>query len=223
MAVSEETILIETSNERHVTAIRTMTDGSPAARLFVYAPGAGSNINDSFGVYLCRRLAEGGIGSVRFQFEYMEAKRRRPDSPRVLEETWRNVMDHVRCPDLKITVGGRSMGGRIASQVVAKGAEVDSLVLFAYPLRPPWNPDRVREKHLPQIAARTLFCSGTRDTFATPDELSEAASKVSGSTVHFLDGADHGFDTLKSSDRTKEDVWEEAVSLTLEWLEMSYD
>ena len=219
MAVSEEELLIETPDQRHITAIRTLTDDLPRARLFVYAPGAGSDIDDPFGVYLCRRLAENGIGSVRFQFEYMEAKRRRPDSPRVLEETWRRVMDAVRGPHLKLTVGGRSMGGRIASQVVAKGAEADSLVLFAYPLRPPWNPSQVRDKHLAQILTRTLFCSGTRDRFATRDELSQAASKVSGSKVYFLDGADHGFGTLRSAGRTKEDIWEEAASVTLEWLE----
>lgn len=175
-------------------------------------------MNDPFGVYLCRQLAAKGIGAVRFQFEYMEARKRRPDSPRVLEETWRRVIDAVRSPGLKLAVGGRSMGGRIASQVVAKGVAVDGLALFAYPLRPPWRPTQLRVEHLPDIPTRTLFCSGTRDTFGTPDELADAASLVPESSVHVLEGADHGFGTLKSSDRTREDVWKEATAVLLGWL-----
>ena len=147
-SVNEETTHISLTDDRRVTAIRTSVD-SAQEWLFVYAPGAGSNINDAFGAYLRRRLADNGISSVRFQFEYMEDKRRRPDRQQVLEETWRKVIEGVRRPDLKLAVGGRSMGGRIASQVVAQGVEVDSLVLFAYPLRPPWNPMRVQDQEGP--------------------------------------------------------------------------
>ncbi len=110
------------------------------------------------------------------------------------------------------------MGGRIASQVVAQGTAVDALALFTYPLHPPGNPDKRRDQHLPEVRVPTLFCSGTRDAFASPDELKEAASKVQDSRVHSLDGADHGFRVLKSSDRTSEDVWAEAVGAMLEWL-----
>ena len=191
--MSEESFRVPVSEERSITAIRTSADSSPSRWLFVYAPGAGSNVRDPFGTYLCRQLAASGITAVRFQFEYMEAGRRRPDTPHVLEETWRRVIDFVRPAGLKLAVGGRSMGGRIASQVVAKGDVVDALALFAYPLRPPSHPSQLRNGHLPAIGTRTLFCSGTRDTFATPDELANAASRVGESKVHFLDGADHGF------------------------------
>ena len=216
--LSEETLQVPLSGERLITAVRTPAEGSPSGWHFIYAPGAGSSIHDPFGVYLCRQLAGRGIGAVRFQFPYQEAGKRRLDSPKVLEETWRNVIDAVRQDGLRLAVGGRSMGGRIASQVVAKGAAVDALALFAYPLRPPWRPEQQRVEHLPDIAAKTLFCSGTRDTFGTSEELTDAASLVPESTVRFLDGADHGFATLKSSDRTKEDVWEEATTALLEWL-----
>ena len=214
----EEHIQVPLSDGRSITAIRTPAEDPPSGWHFVYAPGAGANVNDPFGVYLCRQLAAKGIGAVRFQFEYMEARKRRPDSPRVLEETWRRVIDAVRSPGLKLAVGGRSMGGRIASQVVAKGVAVDGLALFAYPLRPPWRPTQLRVEHLPDIPTRTLFCSGTRDTFGTPDELADAASLVPESSVHVLEGADHGFGTLKSSDRTREDVWKEATAVLLGWL-----
>jgi predicted alpha/beta-hydrolase family hydrolase len=110
------------------------------------------------------------------------------------------------------------MGGRIASQVVAHGTPVDGLALFAYPLVPPWAPDKIRDEHLPQIDVATLFCSGTRDQFASPEQLHDAASKVPRSEVHMLQGADHGFDVLKSGGRTREDVWAEAASALIVWL-----
>ena len=191
--------------------------------LVIYAPGAGSNINDPFGVFLSDRLAEEGVSTVRFQFPYMEAGTRRPDPPALLEETWRAIIGLWRPPDRKLpdrrlVVGGRSMGGRIASRIVAKGTEVDGLALFAYPLHPPSNPSQPRNEHFPGISVPTLFCSGTRDSFGTPEELQAAAAKVPRATVGLLDGADHGFAVLKSSGRTQEDVWGEAGRAMVSWL-----
>ena len=94
---------------------------------------------------------------------------------------------------------------------------MDALALFAYPLHPPSNPGKRRDEHLPKISVPTLFCSGTRDTFASAEELAGAASKMSKATVHHLNGADHGFAVLKSSGRTRADVWAEAVDSLLSW------
>ena len=201
-----------------VSAIRTSPDTN-ARFTFIYAPGAGSNINDPFGEYLGLRLAATGASLVRFQFPYMEAKKRRPDRPALLEETWREVINKIGCELDKLVVGGRSMGGRIASQVVAKGTQVAALALFAYPLNPPYNPAISRDGHLSDIVIPTLFCSGTRDNFATPDDLSGVAARMQNATVHELDGADHSFAVLKSSSRTRENVWEEAVDVMLSWSE----
>ena len=217
--IHEETVRITVSDDRSVTAVRTSPSGNGNGWLFVYAPGAGSNIHDAFGRYACRFLSARGYVSVRFQFPYKEEGRRAPDRPPVLEATWREVLAAQRHAGLKIVAGGRSMGGRIASQVVAKGATVDALALFAYPLHPPGDPSRRRDKHLPDIGVPTLFCTGTRDAFAQPDELSVAASKVQHSTLHLLEGADHGFGVLKSSGRTKEDVWEEATNVLEGWMQ----
>ena len=137
---------------------------SESGDCFIYAPGAGSNLNDGFGQYLAGRLAESGLACVRFQFPYMEAGRRGPDSPRVLEEAWRQVIESVASEASRIVAGGRSMGGRYASMVAAKGAAVDALVLFAYPLHPPGNPERPRDGHFPNIIVPTFLCSGTRDS-----------------------------------------------------------
>ena len=100
---------------------------------------------------------------------------------------------------------------------MSAGADVDGLATFAYPLHQPGRPEKARTEHLPAIAVPTLFCSGDRDTFGTTDELSTAARLVAKSTVHVLDGADHGFAVLKRSGRTKKEVFAEAVDVLLAW------
>ncbi len=99
---------------------------------------------------------------------------------------------------------------------------MDAVALFAYPLHPPATPSKGpakwRDEHLPGLSVPTLFCSGTRDAFATPGELAQAPSTVPNPTVHLLEGADHGFATLKSSGRSREDVWSEATDRFFEWL-----
>jgi len=201
-----------------LTTARTAPDG-PARAVFIYAPGAGSNVHDPFGRFLAQRLAAHGIETVRIQFPYMEAKKRRPDPPAVLEAAWRAAIDALRPRQGRLIAGGRSMGGRIASQVVAQGAAVDALALFAYPLHPPGKPERMRDEHLPRITEPALFCSGTRDAFASPEELRAAAAKVSRATVHVLEHADHGFATPKASGRTREDVWSEAADAMAGWID----
>jgi predicted alpha/beta-hydrolase family hydrolase len=210
-------MMIRVPGAGRVSAVRTV---ARAARwTFVYAPGAGSNISDPFGAYAARELARHGVTTVRFQFPYMEAGRRGPDRPSVLESTWRAAIEAARDRKTRLVAGGRSMGGRIASQVVAQGAAVDALALFAYPLHPPGKPEQARDAHLGGISVPVLFCSGTNDAFGSPDELRTAAKMVRRSRLHLLDGADHGFAVRKSSGRTREDVSDEAVAAMVEWLE----
>jgi hypothetical protein len=201
-----------------VTAVRVAAKAD-AEWTFIYAPGAGSNVDDPFGTFLCDALAARGVTSLRFQFPYQEAGRSGPDRPDVLEATWRAVIDTVHGGG-KLAIGGRSMGGRIASMVHAGGVPVDALALFAYPLHPPGRPDKMRDEHLPAIKARTLFISGTNDAFASPEELRAAASKVKRATVHLLDAADHGFNVKKASGRTKAEVWDEATTAMAGWLKL---
>ena len=208
----------ETFEVAGVSVVRTRPEGVGHGWCWVYAPGAGSSIRDPFGTYASAALAERGIATVRFQFPYMERGSKRPDAPRTLEATWRAVLAASRGDGVRLIASGRSMGGRVASMVVAGGEQADALALFAYPLHAPGRPDQRRVEHLASIGVPTLFCSGTRDAFGSPEELREAAALVESSTLHLLDGADHGFATLKSSGRTREDVWREAVDAMLAWL-----
>jgi predicted alpha/beta-hydrolase family hydrolase len=209
----EERFSVAVPGSTAVSVIGTAPDaGSPRLTL-IYAPGAGSNLNDPFGAFLTSRLPDEGIALWRFQFPYMEAHRGGPDRPPVLEATWRAVLAEARSRGMpRHVVGGRSMGGRIASMVVAAGEPVEALALFAYPLHPAGRPAQRRDAHLPNISVPALFLSGTRDDFGTPAELSEAVALVPRGRLVLLDGADHGYKALKASGRSQQDVWTEAVA-----------
>ena len=215
--MAQKTLKIDVPGTGSVTAVRSAPKGD-VRWLFAYTPGAGSNIDDPFGKYASDALAAHGVEVVRVQFPYMEAKKKSPDRPAVLEATWRAVIERLRGEAPKMVVGGRSMGGRIASQVVAQGIAADAVALFAYPLHAPGKPEQQRVEHLSALRVPVLFCSGTNDAFASPDELRAAAKLVRGATVHLLEGADHGFAVRKSSGRSREDVWAEAVAAMVAWL-----
>lgn len=213
-----ETLRLQLPGDRSVTALLSRAESPDTGWTFIYAPGAGSNIDDPFGVYAASRLTQCGISTVRFQFPYMEEKRRAPDRTPALEATWRAAIETFRRTDGRLVAGGRSMGGRIASMVAAQGAPLDALALFAYPLHAPGR-DEWRDKHFPAISQPVLFCSGTRDAFATPGELEEAVSKIKEARLHLLDGADHGFSVRKSSGKTRQDGWGEAIETLIDWLQ----
>ena len=217
----EERITVHVRDTHSVTAVRTPAEGAAKRLRFVYAPGAGSGLSDAFGVYTAREIAAHGVETWRFQFPYKEKGRSAPDPPTLLQATWLAVIDAVAARGAEpIVIGGRSMGGRIASMVVASGeVELAGLVLLAYPLVPPGRATSDRAEHFPRIAVPTLFCSGTRDSFGTPEQLREAGALVRHAMVHFLEGADHGFATLKASGRTKDEVYAEAVETMLAFFE----
>jgi uncharacterized protein len=200
-----------------VEAIETRPETSIPRWGLIYAPGAGSSINDPFGAYLAETLTDAGITTFRFQFPYMEVGRRRPDPPTLLEQTWLAAIETAAKGDVGWMIGGRSMGGRFASKVATKDVPVQGLALFAYPLHPPKQPEKRRDGHLARIRVPTLFCSGTRDAFGSPDELRQATALVPNASLHLLEGADHGFATLKSSGRGRQDIWREAVGAFLAW------
>ena len=147
----------------------------------ILAHGAGAPQTHPFMTAFARLLSARGIDVVTFNFLYMERGRRVPDPKARLEACYRAVIAAARARagdgNRRIVIGGKSMGGRIATQVAAEdgadGAEigVDGLVLLGYPLHPPGRPDKPRTAHLPAVAAPMLFVQGERDAFGTPDEL----------------------------------------------------
>jgi len=153
-------------------------------------PGAGSASSHSSLVAIEQAVSP--LRCTRADFPYRLAGRKPPDRPAVLMQA---VVDAAASlgPG-PLVLGGRSMGGRMCSMVVAEGRVpcAIGLVLISYPLHPPGKPDRLRVEHLPQISVPCLFVSGTRDTFGTPDELTHWSATIAGPVEHvWVDGRGH--------------------------------
>src|SRR5688500_8922087 len=189
--------------------------------VFVCAHGAGGNRNDRGLLALSKVLVSKGLGVVRFNFLYKEKGSSRPDPMPRLEKCFEAVVEHVR-KELKpqtLIIGGRSMGGRAASMMAAKGFDCDGLLLFAYPLHPPGQPEKLRDAHLPSISVPVLCFSGTRDPFCTPALMEKALEPVSTDwDMEWVESADHSFHVPKSSGRNDAQVLEEVAAKTQAWL-----
>jgi len=173
-------------------------------------------------VRFAESLAASGRRVLLYDFRYRDQGRRTPDPKDVLEATTRAVGDYART-DLgaaRLVHGGKSMGGRIASQVVAAGAPGDALLLLGYPLHPPGKPGQLRDRHLPRIAVPMLFVQGTRDPFARPDLLDAVLARLGEkATLHRIEGGDHSFGVPKRSGRTATEVEAEVERVLLAWLD----
>jgi predicted alpha/beta-hydrolase family hydrolase len=160
-------------------------------------------------------VAARGLGAVRFNFPYAEEGRRTPDRQVVLEACYRAVAGSVAQAAEQLFVGGRSMGGRIASHIVAGGVPAAGLVLLSYPLHPVGQPQRLRDAHLYRITVPMLFLQGTRDAFAQPELLARTLARLPAATLHRIDGANHG---LRVSGRSPDEIIAELADATLAWL-----
>jgi predicted alpha/beta-hydrolase family hydrolase len=162
----------------------------------ILAHGAGAGQASPFMTKFARGMADRGIATATFDFPYMRARRKLPDPPHVLENAWREALDAAtsQLSASRIVIGGKSMGGRIASQVAAQGAQgVSGLVFLGYPLHPPGKPLQRRDAHLPRIAEPQLFVQGTRDAFGTASEIRELLKSLQRATLHEVEGGDHSF------------------------------
>lgn len=177
--------------------------------------GAGGNLHTPALVRFAEALAVQGIGVVRFNFPYTEAGRKVPDKQKTLEDCYRAVAGEVAKRAERLFLGGRSMGGRIASHIVADGFPAAGLVFLSYPLHPPGQPERLRDAHLAKITMPMLFIQGSRDAFARPDLLSATTARLKTATLHIVEGADHG---LTVRGRRAEDVIGELVDTTVSWV-----
>ncbi len=195
-----------------------------ARRLLVLAHGAGAGMSHPFMEMLAGELAGVGVATLRYQFPYMEERRRVPDAPAVLAAT---VVAAVQvaaeaAPGLPLLAGGKSMGGRMTSQAAAQHPldGVRGLVFFGFPLHPPKQPGTKRADHLAKVTVPMLFLQGTRDTFADLKLLRPVCAKLgSRATLHVMETADHSFHVLKSSGRSDGEVLRELAETTVSWAE----
>ena len=195
-----------------------------ARALLVLAHGAGAGMDHAFMTQAADGLAGHGVATLRYQFPYMESGSRRPDPPAVLEATVRSAAaaGAAAAPDLPLFAGGKSMGGRMTSRAAAAGAGLDArgIVLVGFPLHGAGKPPGTeRGAHLEEVPMPMLFLQGTRDALAALDLMRGVCANLPRSTLHVVEGADHGFHVLKRSGRTDAMVMEELTSVTARWIE----
>jgi predicted alpha/beta-hydrolase family hydrolase len=170
---------------------------------------------------ITRGLAEQAIATARFNFLYSESKKRAPDRQPQLLACWRSVADWLK-QDLgtaSLFLGGKSMGGRMASYLAAEGYPCAGLVFLGYPLHPPGKTDRLRKAHLPGISVPMLFIAGTRDSFAKLDLLREAIEEISRlASLHVIEDGDHSFKVPKRAGRSQSQITAEILDVTVRWL-----
>jgi predicted alpha/beta-hydrolase family hydrolase len=143
-----------------------------------------------------RAISDEGVATLRFNFPYIERGRRSPDPERVLREAWLGAFDAggAGSAGKPVLVGGKSLGGRIASMCVADGMPAAGIVFLGYPLHPPGKPDRIRDEHLYRITVPMLFLHGTGDPFAAPELLSKVIAKLGARAEDVpIEGGDHSF------------------------------
>jgi uncharacterized protein len=184
--------------------------------------GAGAGQTSDFMVSFARELAARGIDVMTFNFLYKEQGRGAPDRNDKLEDCYRAVIAGATAignlQSNNLMIGGKSMGGRIASQVAAQSADgLSGLVFLGYPLHPPGKPDQLRSEHLSRIRLPMLFVQGSRDTFGTSDELRPVIKKLKAS-LYSIEGGDHSFKTPKRGPLSQEQVYEAAQDEIARWI-----
>jgi uncharacterized protein len=190
--------------------------------MLALAHGAGAGMTHPFLTSLAGELAAVGVATLRYQFPYMEQRRRVPDSPAVLTATVRAAVRTAAeaAPGLPLLAGGKSMGGRMTSQAAAQQPldGVRGLVFFGFPLHPPNKPGTKRAEHLKQVTVPMLFLQGTRDTLADLTLLKPICKDLgSPATLHIIDTADHSFHLLKKAGKADADALRELAQTTASW------
>src|SRR3984957_15485803 len=190
--------------------------------LLVLAHGAGAGMRHPFMTALARELAAEKIATFRYQFPYMENRRKAPDRPPTLTATVAAAVQsaHAALPDLSLLAGWKSMGGRMTSTAASENLipDVRGFVFFGFPLHPPKQPAAKRGDHLAKVTQSMLFLQGTRDDLADLKLLKPICKKLGDrATLHIIEGADHSFHVLKSSGKTDTEVLRELAHTTAQW------
>jgi len=187
----------------------------------ILGPGAGGTRQTPQLLKVAGLLDPKRYTTILFNFPYQEARRRFPDHAAVLEETVTRVAGHARTElgAARVVVGGRSMGGRMASQAAAKGLACDGLVFLAYPLHPPGQETKLRDAHLASIRAPLLFLQGTRDPFARLDLLKSTVERLGpAAQLALFEDADHSFKTPRGAAANSKQTEAAVLTRLSEWL-----
>lgn len=188
-------------------------EGAPRA-LFVFAHGAGAGQHHPFMAGVSKALAARGIDVVTFDFPYKRLQKSAPDRPPILEQAFREAVGAAQrwSQADRLFIGGKSMGGRIATHLAAQGLEsLSGVVCFGYPLHPPGKPEQLRVAHLPAITVPMLVIQGERDAFGTPAELRPHLESIKADVgLHVIKRGDH---SLSARGKSPSDTYAELADI----------
>jgi predicted alpha/beta-hydrolase family hydrolase len=230
MADEAETLTIQVNDKEAVSALVYPADKKkPAGITVILGHGAGAGQTSGFMRMFAKGLAARGLDVMTFNFIYMEQGRSVPDQKPKLEACFRAVieaaLEHKKLKQNRLVIGGKSMGGRIGSQVMAEAGketfadDVAGLVFLGYPLHPPGNPEKLRVEHLGQIHKPMLFVQGTRDALGTPDEIQPFIKNLKpAAKIYSIEGGDHSFKAPKKLGTPQEQVFENAMDEIDHWV-----
>lgn len=222
-----ENLSIQVNDKEAVTALVYAADKKNHAGItVVLGHGAGANQTSGFMRMFAKGLASRGLDVMTFNFIYMEQGRSVPDQKPKLEACFRAVIEtalkHKKLKKNRLVIGGKSMGGRIASQVMAgedKADDVAGLVFLGYPLHPPGQSSKLRVEHLEHIHKPMLFVQGTRDALGTPDEIQPYIKNLRpAAKIYTIEGGDHSFKVPKKLGMPQEQVFEAAMDEIDRWV-----
>lgn len=220
-----EKFSIEIGDGQSVTALLYPAGEGDSGATLLLGHGAGASQTSDFMVTFAKGLSARGMNVLTFNFLYMEQGRKYPDNTKKLEECYGAAIRAVRerAGARRLLVGGKSLGGRISSQVVASGSqnagEVVGLVFLGYPLHPPGQPEKQRSKHLFEIQAPMLFCQGSRDAFGTPEEIQQVLKDLRvESKIYAIEGDDHSFKVPKRSPFSQDEVFNSVMDEVAAWV-----
>jgi len=222
---SPSEIRIQLTANAATTALVYRAGDHPIGATLVLGHGAGAGQRSAFMVDFAHALAALGLDLVTFNFLYTEQRRRIPDRAPALEACFREVVEavrqHVPSAARHLFIGGKSMGGRIATHIAAADATlpIDGLALLGYPLHPPGRPDQRRDKHLPSIHKPMLIAQGSRDTFGLPAELQPVLAGITPPPVlHVVAGGDHSFKLPRKNPPAQAAVFADVQSTIATWI-----
>ena len=222
-----ENLIVEVNDKEAVSALVYPADKkSHAGITVVLGHGAGANQTSGFMRMFAKGLAARGLDVTTFNFIYMEQGRSVPDQKPKLEACFRAVIEtalkHKKLKKNRLVIGGKSMGGRIGSQVMAgeeKADDVAGLVFLGYPLHPPGQSSKLRVEHLEHIHKPMLFVQGTRDALGTPDEIQPYIKNLKpAAKIYAIEGGDHSFKVPKKLGMPQEQVFEAAMDEIDRWV-----
>lgn len=229
-SVDRRRLTVPVSGGASVSAVLTLPPGKAPVRGtgVIAAHGAGNDMEHPMLAAFTDGLAGAGYPALRFNFPYKEKGLKLPDPPATLEDTWaaacRAFREQTGMASSRIVAAGKSMGGRIASQMAAGGMlPVQGLIFLGYPLHPADDPSRIRDAHLYRIGVPMLFFAGTRDRLCDLAKLQTVLEKLAAPwTLEVIEGGDHSFDLPKAMGVAQSDVFARIVKTSARWLEATF-